>query len=48
VAFPDRFETPRLTAERLTAAHFDALRIMDTDEVKVGYGLALIESRLNL
>lgn len=31
MAFPDSFETPRLSAERLTPAHFDALRIMDTD-----------------
>jgi len=31
VAFPHSFETARLSAERLTAAHVDALRIMDTD-----------------
>jgi hypothetical protein len=29
--FPDSFATSRLRAERLTPAHFDALRAMDGD-----------------
>jgi RimJ/RimL family protein N-acetyltransferase len=31
VAFPESFATPRLHAERLTAAHFDDIRSMDAD-----------------
>ena len=31
MAFPDFFSTARLRAERLTAAHLDAIRAMDTD-----------------
>jgi RimJ/RimL family protein N-acetyltransferase len=31
VAFPDNFETVRLAAERLTPAHRDAIRLMDTN-----------------
>lgn len=31
MAFPDSFSTARLRAERLTAAHLDAIRAMDAD-----------------
>ncbi|HJQ66209.1 MAG TPA: GNAT family N-acetyltransferase [Gemmatimonadales bacterium] len=31
MAFPDDFETARLSAERLTPAHLDAIRLMDTN-----------------
>lgn len=31
MAFPDAFQTVRLSAERLTPAHLDAIRLMDTN-----------------
>lgn len=31
MAFPDDFQTARLSAERLTPAHLDAIRLMDTN-----------------